>query len=87
MEVTIRWPTGTTANISSITFGSQIFTGDALPPYLSVNTPSPLWSGAFNTRQIIVKFDRNPKSVSGSFYELTAKFENCPPISGVIPSD
>lgn len=87
MEVTIRWPTGTTANISSITFGSQIYTGDALPPYLSVNTPNPLWSGAFNTRQIIVKFDRNPKSVSGSFYELTAKFENCPPISGVIPSD
>jgi hypothetical protein len=85
--VTIRWPSGTDSNVTAITIGDPIYSGDALPPYLAVNTPYPLWSGAFSTRQMIFKFDKNPKSVTGDFYQVTATFEGCPPISGIIPSD
>jgi hypothetical protein len=85
--VTIRWPSGSAANVMAITFGNPLYSGNALPPYLAVNTPSPLWSGAFATRQMIFKFDKNPRSVSGDFYQVTASFEGCPPISGIIPSD
>ena len=85
--VTIRWPTGAGTNVTAITFNDPIYSGNALPPYLAVNTPSPLWSGAFDSRQMIFKFDSNPKSVTGDFYQVTATFEGCPPISGIIPSD
>ena len=87
LAVTIRWPSSSAANVTAITFGDPLYSGNALPPYLAVNTPSPLWSGAFATRQMIFKFDKNPKSVSGDFYQVTATFEGCPPISGIIPSD
>jgi len=87
VAVTIRWPSGSAANVTAITFGSPLYSGNALPPYLAVTTPSPIWSGAFATRQMIFKFDRNPKSVSGDFYQVTATFEGCPPISGIIPSN
>jgi hypothetical protein len=87
VAVTIRWPSGSAANVTAITFSDPLYSGDALPPYLAVTTPSPLWSGAFTTRQMIFKFDRNPKSVSGDFYQVMATFEGCPPISGIIPSD
>lgn len=86
--VSIRWPSGAGANVTAITFGGgPIFSSVALPPYLMVDTPQPLWSGAFYTNQIIFKFDKNPKSVPGDFYEVTATFEGCPPISGIISSD
>jgi hypothetical protein len=87
IAVTIRWPSGTDASVTAITFGDPIYSGNALPPYLAVNTPYPLWSGAFSTRQMIFKFDFKPKSVTGDFYQVTATFEGCPPISGIIPSD
>jgi Flp pilus assembly protein TadG len=87
VAVTIRWPTGAAANVTAITFNDPIYTGNALPPYLAVDTPYPLWSGVFDTRQMIFKFDKNPKSVTGDFYQVTATFEGCPPISGIIPSD
>jgi hypothetical protein len=86
-EVTLHWPTGSKANIISITFGSPIFTGNAPPPFLAVNTPTPLWSGAFATRQMVFVFNAGPKSVSGDFYQIIATFEGCDPISGIIPSD
>lgn len=86
-EITLHWPAGATANISSITFGTTIFAGNAPPPFLAVNTPSPLWSGAFDTRQMVFAFDVAPKSVSGDFYQIIATFEGCTPISGIIPSD
>jgi len=85
--VTIRWPSGTDASVTAITFGDPIYSGNALPPYLAVDTPYPLWSGAFSTRQMIFKFDSKPSSVTGDFYQVTATFEGCPPISGIIPSD
>jgi hypothetical protein len=85
--VTIRWPSGTDASVTAVTFGDPIYSGNALPPYLAINTPIPLWSGTFSTRQMIFKFDKNPKSVTGDFYQVTATFEGCPPISGIIPSD
>ena len=87
VSVTIRWPTGTNVNVTAITFGETIYTGDAPPPYLGVTTPSPLWSGAFSTRQMIFKFNVNPQRVSGDFYQVTATFQGCPPISGILPSD
>jgi Flp pilus assembly protein TadG len=87
VSVTIRWPTGTNVNVTAITFGQTIYTGNALPPFLSVTTPSPLWTGAFSTRQMIFKFNINPQRVSGDSYMVTATFKDCPPISGIIPSD
>jgi hypothetical protein len=86
-EVTLHWPTGSEADVTSITFGSPIFAGNASPPFMAVNTPNPLWSGAFVTRQMIIVFDVGPKSVSGDFYQIIATFEGCAPISGIIPSD
>jgi hypothetical protein len=86
-EVTLHWPSGSEANISSITFGSTIFAGNSPPPFMAVNTPNPLWSGAFDTRQMIFVFDAGPKSITGDFYQIIATFEACTPISGIIPSD
>jgi hypothetical protein len=86
-EVTLHWPTGSDADVSSITFGSPIFAGNAPPPFMAVNIPNPLWSGAFVTRQMVFAFDAGPKSVSGDFYQIIATFEGCGPISGIIPSD
>lgn len=87
LEVTVHWPVGSNVNVTGITFGSPIYTGSAAPPFLAVNTPSPLWSGAFAARDVIVIFDKTPKSVSGDYYQLIATFEGCAPISGIIPSD
>jgi hypothetical protein len=86
-EVTIHWPAGANVNLSSITFGSTIFAGNAPPPFMAVNTPNPLWSGAFDTRQMVFIFDASPKSIPGDFYQIIATFEGCSPISGIIPSD
>ncbi len=85
-EVTLHWPTGSNANVTSITFGSTIFSGNALPPFMAVNTPSPLWSGAFTTQQMVFAFNAGPKKVAGDFYQIIATFEGCAPISGIIPS-
>jgi hypothetical protein len=87
LEVTVHWPTDSLTNISGITFGSPIYTGNAAPPSLAVNSPSPLWSGAFASRDLIVIFDKAPKSVAGDYYQITATFEGCDPIGGNIPSD
>ena len=65
---------------------TSIYSGNAPPTFLLVNSPYPLWSGAFDTRQMVFVFDKNPKSVSGDFYQLTATFEGCPPVSDSIPS-
>ena len=87
VEVTVHWPVGSNTDITGITFGSPIYTGIAAAPFLAVNSPSPLWSGAFDTRDMIVIFDKAPKSVAGDFYQIIATFEGCVPISGIIPSD
>jgi hypothetical protein len=84
VEVTVHWPVASDVNITGITFGSPIYTGSAAPPFLAINSPSPLWSGAFTTRDMIVIFDRNPKSVPDDFYQIIATFEGCVPISGII---
>lgn len=87
LQVTVHWPTASEVNITGITFGSPIYTGNAAPPYLAVNTPSPLWSGAFASRDMIAIFSKAPRSVAGDYYQLIAKFEGCDPISGIIPSN
>jgi hypothetical protein len=85
-EVTIHWPAGSAANVTSITFGASIYTGNAPPIFLAVNSPSPLWSGAFDTRQLVFVFDNTPQSVVGDFYQLGTTFEGCPPVGESIPS-
>ena len=85
-EVAINWPIDTNANISAITFGSQLFSGNAPPPSLIVNTPTPLWSGAFVNRDLIFIFDVNPKAVVGGAYQLSVTFEGCPTVNAAIPS-
>lgn len=87
VELTIHWPVGSAADINQITFGNPIFTGIASPPFLVVNSPNPVWSGAFDTRQMIFIYDRTPKSVADDFYQIIATFEGCAPVSGIIPSD
>jgi hypothetical protein len=87
VEVTLHWPIGANVNLSSITFGSPIFTGNAPPPFVAVNTPNPLWSGAFDTRQMVFVFDAGPKSVPSDFYQIIATFEDCEPVGGSIPSE
>jgi hypothetical protein len=86
-EVTLHWPTDSNTNLGSITFGSPLYSGDAPPPFLAVNTPDPLWNGAFDTRQMIFIFKVNPQLVAGDFYQIIATFEGCTPVSGIIPSD
>jgi hypothetical protein len=85
-EVALQWPTGSNANVSAITFGTQIFTGFAPPIFMVANTPSPLWSGAFVNQDLIFIFDAGPKSVPGDFYLPSVTFEGCPTESGSIPS-
>jgi hypothetical protein len=87
VEVSIHWPVGAGTDLTGITFGNPLYTGNAAPPFLSVTTPSPLWSGAFDTRDMHFIFAKNPKSVSGDFYQVTATFEGCPPIAGSISSE
>jgi hypothetical protein len=85
-EVAINWPLETEANVTAITFGSQVFSGNALPPSLIVNTPSPVWSGAFVNRDLIFIFDVNPKAVVGGAFQLSVTFEGCPAVNAAIPS-
>jgi hypothetical protein len=86
-EVTVHWPVDADVNITGITFGSPIFIGNAAPPFLAINSPSPLWSGAFAARDMIVIFDKNPKSVVGDYYQIIATFDGCTPTSGIISSE
>jgi hypothetical protein len=85
-EVTIHWPAESSANVTSITFGGSIYSGNAPPIFLAVNSPTPLWSGAFDTRHLVFLFDINPNSVAGDIYQLGATFEGCPPVGESIPS-
>jgi hypothetical protein len=85
-EVSIHWPAGSAANVTAITFGTSLYAGDAPPIFLAVNTPSPLWSGAFDTRQLVFVFDTNPQSFVGDFYQLSATIDGCPPVGESIPS-
>lgn len=87
IEVRLQWPVGANTNVTTITFGTTIYTGDASPPLLVVNTPNPLWSGTFTTNQLTYIFKVNPQSVAGDFYLLSATFEGCPPVTGSIASD
>ena len=86
-QVSIQWPSGTGAYLSAITFGNTVYAGSAPPPAFYLNSATPLWTGAFNTRQMIFVFDRNLKSVAGESYTVTATFGSCTPISATIPSE
>jgi hypothetical protein len=87
VQVSLQWPSDASANVTTITFVEIIYSGNATAPILVVDTPSPLWNGAFDTRQMVYIFDSNPKSVSADFYQLSATFEGCPPVTGSIASD
>lgn len=86
IDVQVFWPTN--ANLNQITFGG-VAIGD--PQYypaslgsLDVKTPTPLWSGVFSTRQMIFLFSSNPSFGGGQYIQVSATFENCPPISKSI---
>lgn len=86
IDVRVFWPTN--ANLNQITFGGTAI-GD--PQYypaslgsLDVKTPTPLWSGVFSSRQMIFLFSSNPNFGGGQFIQVSATFENCPPISKSI---
>jgi hypothetical protein len=86
--VQLSWPAGSDANVVGISFGTTIWSNHpgAPPENLRVDTPAPVWSGAFGSKTMQFKFNRFPKSAPGRFYFLTAKFENCPPMTGFIAS-
>lgn len=86
-SVTIQWPVTAENVVTSITFGNQIYSGTAPPPFLAVNTPDPLWTGIFDNRNLIFIFNKNRRIVAGDLYQVTATFENCSPISATIPSN
>jgi hypothetical protein len=81
MQVQIIWPTQGNIRMNGISFGTTIWSGNSNSGNLTVNSPSPLWSGAFTSKQMIFLFnsptDRRPISV-------TARFEHCLPITGSI---
>ena len=87
VEVRLQWPVAANTNVKSITFGTTIYTGDASPPLLVVDTPNPLWSGTFTSQQLTYIFKVNPQSVPGEFYLLSATFEGCPPLTASLASN
>jgi hypothetical protein len=85
-QVTISWPTHGGVKLDGITFGSAIGASSYYPNSsgnLMVNTPSPLWSGTFATRQMIFLFSKSPEMGYGSI-SVTARFQHCPVYSGSI---
>jgi len=87
VEVSLQWPVVANTNVTSISFGTTLYAGDAPPPSLVVNTPNPLWSGTFTTNQLTYIFKVNPQSAVGEFYLLSATFEGCPPVTAVLASN
>jgi hypothetical protein len=85
--VSLQWPVVANTNVTSISFGTTLYAGDAPPPSLVVNTPNPLWSGTFTTHQLTYIFKVNPQSAVGEFYLLSATFEGCPPVTAVVASN
>jgi Flp pilus assembly protein TadG len=84
MQVRIIWPTQGNTRLMGIGFPSMIGAGSYYPDHsgdLTVNTPHPLWSGAFTSQQMVFLFsshtDRRPITV-------TARFEHCLPLSGSL---
>ena len=78
MQVNITWPTQGNTRMNSISFGTTIWSGSNNSGNLTLNTPSPLWSGAFASQQMVFLFNshttRRPISV-------TARFEHCLPLT------
>jgi hypothetical protein len=88
LSVTINWPAvSKQASVSSITFGSStLYSGGGQPPNLTVNFPSPLWSGTFSSNQLIYKFNVKLINTPEQYYTVSATFENCAPIDALIAS-
>ncbi len=78
MQVQIIWPTQGNTRMNGISFGTTIWSGNSNSGNLTVNTPVPLWGGAFTSQQMIFLFNsstyRRPISV-------TARFEHCLPLT------
>lgn len=81
-EVTLTWPEGSAANVTGVTFGGTIFSGNAPPPSLVVTVSDPSGRGAFSSRDLIFIFDVPPIIATGDTYIITASFEGCQPIMG-----
>jgi hypothetical protein len=85
-QVTVSWPTHGGVKVDGITFGSAIGASSYYPNNsgsLTVNSPSPLWSGTFATRQMIFLFSKSPEMEYGSI-SVTARFQHCPIFTGSI---
>jgi hypothetical protein len=82
-QVTISWPTHGGTKLEAINFGTAIWSGSENSGNLTVNTPSPLWSGSFATRQMVFLFSKSPELQYGNI-GLTARFEHCPVLSASI---
>ena len=85
-QVTVSWPTHGGTKVDGITFGSAIGASSYYPDNsgsLTVNSPSPLWSGTFATRQMIFLFSKSPEMAYGSI-SVTARFQHCPIFTGSI---
>jgi hypothetical protein len=80
-QVTISWPTLGGIKMETISFGSPLWNGSDNSGNLSVNTPSPLWSGTFTSQQMVFLFSKTPGTGSIS---VSARFEHCPVISRSI---
>jgi hypothetical protein len=72
-EVTVTWNKNGGVKMDLITFGSTIWDGSDNSGSLTVNTPNPLWSGTFTTRQMLFLFTKPPDP--GMI--VTAQFEHC----------
>jgi hypothetical protein len=80
-QVTVIWATHGGVKMSTISFGTPIWSGSDNSGSLTVNTPSPLWSGTFASRQMLFQFSKTPGTGTIS---VTARFEHCPVLSGSI---
>lgn len=82
-QVTVSWPTHGGTKLEWITFGTPIWSGSNNSGSLTVNTPSPLWSGSFATQQMVFLFSKSPDMARGNI-NLSARFEHCPVLSTSI---
>jgi hypothetical protein len=82
-EVQVTWPSQNGTEMEGISFGTTIWAGNSDSGVLTVNSPSPLWSGAFTSQQMIFLFNAHP-NLDGGPLSVTARFKHCLPLSGSL---
>ena len=83
-EVRVTWPTHASTYVNGISFGGASIGNASYYPAtggsLTVNAPSPLWSGVFSSRQMVFLFNKAP-SLSQGPVSVRATFFHCQPLS------